>query len=169
MLTNQYRHRSPVRRVSIEFPAYRYVPGRNPHPIMNENGHQFGQVLLDPETQENRCQLWGYGLDLFDNHYMWEAHEVLERLWHFHRQDFDRANLIQGLILGAASCLKWDMKSTPQARKLLKRARLKVSKQKSVSAGIDFHATMDSVERYIETGQRPIIVNTLPDGWRHWP
>lgn len=165
----QPKHSPHPRRVSLALPAYRYIPGQNPHPIQNEDGHLFGQPLLNCDTQASRCQLWGFGLDLFDHHYMWEAHEVWERLWHFHRQESDRANLIQGLILAAASCLKWDMGAEPQSRRLLNRARLKVPNQDGISVGIDFHASLNSVEQYLATGLRPKIVNTQLDGWRHWP
>ena len=160
---------SLTRRVSIAFPPYRYVPGLSPHPIQHEDGHMAGKNMMDCQSQENRQLLWAYGLDLFDFQYMWEAHEVWERLWHYHRQEIERASLIQGMILGAAACLKHEMQAEHQACRLLRRARQKIDMGKGLSIGIDLFATMDSVEDFLGGGVRPNIVNTQVDGWRNWP
>src|SRR5712692_9058451 len=69
------------------FPAYRYVPGLHPHPHRDPAGHSY-----EPHPTLNRHAPWRveewrtrddwlYGVDLFNFHYFWEAHEEWEGLW----------------------------------------------------------------------------------------
>jgi len=98
----------PVRRTSVVFPSYRYVPGRFPHPIKHPDGHMY-----ENEPQWSIADSWGtdpqflYAADLFDHGYYWEAHEQWEACW---KRATGRERLcIQGLIKVSASILKHNM------------------------------------------------------------
>jgi hypothetical protein len=100
------------RYASRPFPAYRYVPGVHPHPTRDARGHSY-----DPTPTLNRhpawhpdewrtLEAWLYGVDLFNAHYFWEAHEAWEGLWAAVPRDSVPALLLQGLIQLAAALLK---------------------------------------------------------------
>lgn len=95
------------------FPAYAFLPGRDPHPTGDPRGHSFGEAGDPPaylpaeRWRENDDYL--YGCDLYNHGYLWEAHEAWEGLWHQAREDRDQADLLQGLIQCAAACLKIPM------------------------------------------------------------
>ena len=62
----------PRRLPEVAFPSYRFVPGLQKPPNISQS-HQMPEVSIE--------QCWDYGMDLYENHYWWEAHEVWERLW----------------------------------------------------------------------------------------
>lgn len=100
------------------FPPYAYLPGRDPHPTGDPDGHSFEQegegveppgdptpVYLPPHRwAENERYL--FGVDLYNGGYLWEAHEAWEGLWHVSKLDKPQAQHLQGLIQCAAACLK---------------------------------------------------------------
>lgn len=98
----------PLRRPEVGLPAYRYVPGLQPHPIKGIGGHRH---LVGARDDAPLGLPWwagwrfGHGLDLIDHGYYWEAHEALEHLWHGDPDDAQRRALLQGLIQAAASAL----------------------------------------------------------------
>lgn len=93
----------------IAFPAYAYVPGRNPHPSHDPQGHALGlaveaarQPICDWRQQvEHR-----YAIDLFNHGYYWEAHEVWEEIWIALQRTGPLADLFKGLIKLAAAGVK---------------------------------------------------------------
>ena len=95
------------------FPAYAYLPGRDPHPTRDAAGHSFGQDESDApylpasRWRANRAYLWG--ADLYDHGYLWEAHEAWEGIWHASKHDVRQALHLQGLIQCAAAALKVPM------------------------------------------------------------
>ena len=74
-----------VRYSLINFPNYRYIPGIHPHPINSPEGHSFGAE--EPEIDSWDSDEWAenedylFGVDLYNYHYYWEAHEAWEGLW----------------------------------------------------------------------------------------
>ena len=91
------------------FPAYRFVPGLNPHPLRDANGHSHGK----PEAEcpswsaENwkEIEAWLEAVDLFNYAYWWECHECLEPLWIAAGKTSREASFVQGVIKVAAGCL----------------------------------------------------------------
>ena len=71
------------------FPSYRYLPYQSgatlPHPHNDPAGHSYHaeEEYLPPFTPEDwrSCELYLYGIDLFNHGYWWEAHEALEDVW----------------------------------------------------------------------------------------
>lgn len=94
------------------FPAYRYVPGRTPHPRRDASGHSYGAA--QPSAPSWRPEQWAsldnwlFGIDLFNYAYWWEAHEELEALWHAGGRTSEHARFVQGVIkLAAGSLNSW--------------------------------------------------------------
>src|SRR5437762_2797351 len=78
--------RGVPRYASSPLPAYRYVPGRHPHPLRDPLGHSYAasaQAVPAAWQLQDWPQLdaWLFGVDLFNAFYFWEAHEAWESLW----------------------------------------------------------------------------------------
>jgi predicted metal-dependent hydrolase len=92
------------------FPPYAFLPGRDPHPTRDPQGHSFAHEepappFLPPERwRESAPYLWG--ADLYNHGFLWEAHEAWEGLWHVSKPDRIQALFLQGLIQCAAAWLK---------------------------------------------------------------
>ena len=124
---------APRRRAPQQaLPAYRFVPGLNPHPFRHEGGHLYTDggapaehpsPPLEPWTEDLR---WLYALDLFDHRYLWEAHEAWEALWHQVPRHTPESALLQALIQAAAGLLKLHMGEIEAASRLLERAQLRL-------------------------------------------
>ncbi len=99
-----------VRYSLINFPNYRYVPGIHPHPINSPEGHSFGAE--EPEMDSWDSNEWAenedylFGVDLYNYHYYWEAHEAWEGLWTSAVRNSSEHRFLQGLIKCGAALLK---------------------------------------------------------------
>lgn len=118
-------------------PPYAFLPGRDPHPTRDPRGHSFGEqereaVYLPADRwRENEDYL--FGIDLYNEGYLWEAHEVWEGLWHRAKHDPHQADLLQGLIQCAAACLKIPM---GQPRGLTSLTRLATEKLEGITRDV---------------------------------
>jgi hypothetical protein len=104
-------HAEPrLRYTQRALPAYRHVPGFTPHPIRDPDGHSYGLPALDlPDLNTEAwetCEEYLYGIDLFNEGYWWESHEVLEGLWHAAGIGSPAAHALQAVIQCAAAHLK---------------------------------------------------------------
>ncbi len=92
------------------FPAYRFVPGLNPHPTGDPKGHSYLKEEEDPhyippeKWKEN--DLYLYGIDLYHQGYLWESHEAWETIWHLTQKEDGEGQFLQGLIQNSAAQLK---------------------------------------------------------------
>ena len=90
------------------FPAYAYLPGRQPHPVRDPAGHSYHHV--EPTTAAAKASLdsdaFLWGLDLFNHGYYWEAHEAWEGLWQIADRGSPLRMLLKGLILLSAAGVK---------------------------------------------------------------
>ena len=75
-----------------KFPVYRFVPGLHPHPVNSPEGHSYG--LEDEDVEKWNSDDWKYnddylyGIDLYNYHFYWEAHEAWEgKLKNVHLQE----------------------------------------------------------------------------------
>ena len=108
------------------FPAYRFVPGLNPHPTEDSDGHSYGKkeedlTDFDPQNwKENETYL--YGVDLYNFAYWWESHEVLEGLWRELPKNDPVHNFLQGLIQISAAFIKWNLHEEKGVRLLYESA-----------------------------------------------
>ncbi len=85
---------------SLDFPLYAYVPGDTIHPLRAPAGHHKLASVDDISTAI------AYGIDLFNNGYFWEAHEVWESAWRDADRDSDLWLFRKSLIRLAAAALK---------------------------------------------------------------
>ena len=94
-----------------EFPRYQFLPGRDPHPTRDPEGHSYTGVH-EPPTEYFESERWResveyrFGADLYNHGYLWEAHEAWEGLWHPAKHDELQAEHLQGLIQCSAAALK---------------------------------------------------------------
>lgn len=110
------------RYTSLAFPAYRFLPGKNPHPRADADGHSFmaADWVADPVIPDNWRDdvFYLYGCDLFNHGFWWEAHEVWEACWLTCPALSVRALFLQGLIQAANALLKIRMGKPHAVRRL---------------------------------------------------
>jgi hypothetical protein len=145
------------------FPAYAFLPGRDPHPTRDRSGHSFGLPEPDPvhlaaeRWRDNRDYL--FGVDLYNHGYLWEAHEAWEGLWHAAKRDPVQAEHLQGLIQCAAACLKARMGQPRGVERLteLGTARLERVARASGGAfmGIDLDELVAAMRAFAAEGAAP--------------
>lgn len=97
----------------LGLPRYRFVPGRNPHPILDPAGHSYypaGEpgLATDPVSVEawHLSQDYVYGCDLYNHGYWWEAHESWEGIWRLAPRGGVLYGYLQGLIQVSAAHLQ---------------------------------------------------------------
>lgn len=94
-----------------DLPPYAFLPGRDPHPTRDPQGHSY-QSSEEPEVPYETAGDWrdngGYlfGVDLYNHGFLWEAHEAWEGTWIVTKADEVQAEHLQGLIQCAAAALK---------------------------------------------------------------
>lgn len=107
-----------------EFPPYKFLPGKAPHPE-KEGGYMRNQYLDPmPVTNENyfEHELYLYALDLFNYAYYWESHVYWEHLWNLAKRAGSVAETLKALIKLAAAGVKMKLGQTEAAYGHLERA-----------------------------------------------
>ena len=150
-------------------PAYRFVPGRFPHPRRNPLGHSFG--VPEPAVTEFSASLWStsdvylYGVDLFNFAYWWECHEQWEAIWKFAGAASHEGRFLQGLVQIAAANLRQFMGSHDSGAALARKgiARLR-DFEDDVFLGVDVAAFVAKVRLHFDQPQTasPVIDLTFP-------
>ena len=85
-------------------------PGLHPHPVNSPEGHSYGDE--DEEHKKWDSDKWKdnedyfFGIDLYNYHYYWEAHEAWEGLWISAVRNSSEHRFLQGLIKCGAALLK---------------------------------------------------------------
>lgn len=137
-------------------PAYRFVPGLNPHPVEHPAGHSHGgradDARVPPDRwRENKAYL--YGIDLYHQGYYWEAHEAWEGLWRQAPRPSLERDFLQGLILNSAAQLKAHLGSARGCRRLsrsseerLERVRARV--EGGTFMGLDVSLLLEQLRRH---------------------
>lgn len=155
----------PPRLTGRAFPAYRYVPGLHPHPVVNPEGHSHHAPppeRWDGSLPWEQDEAWLHGLDLFNHRYWWEAHEHLEGLWHQVRRSQPlTGHGVQGLIQVAVCLLKRHMGNERAYGRLRERGLAHLAHVGPVWRGIDVVA----LERALMADEVPVL--GLTRGWRH--
>jgi hypothetical protein len=106
-------HLSAPRYCDRPFPAYRYVPGRFPHPTAHPDGHSYippgrphPKAAFYPPQQWRQSEEYLYGCDLYNHGYWWEAHEAWEGLWQVCDKQGVQGHYLQALIQVSACHMK---------------------------------------------------------------
>ena len=121
------------------FPPYAFLPGRDPHPTRDPEGHSYGREEPPPPAlppaswRESEDYL--FGVDLYNHGFLWEAHEAWEGLWHASKRDALQAQFLQGLIQCAAACLKIPMEQPAGLERLAELGSAKLEQVASDSSG----------------------------------
>jgi uncharacterized protein len=158
---------APARYSRAPFPAYRYVPGRSPHPRSDPLGHAWGRPEPRPRSLEASAwadsDLWRAGVDLYNFAYWWEAHEAWEVLWRGRNEAAVTAAL-QGLIQIAASNLKRFMGAERAAQALGARGLARLGEAPSPFLGFDVRRFEIEARAYLggERREPAWIVLDLP-------
>lgn len=149
------------------FPAYRYVPGLQPHPRRDLDGHSYRQPTPQSSAAPWSVATWRtlsdwlFGVDLFNAFYFWEAHESWEGLWSAQPRTSLPARLLQGLIQIAAALLKIHLRSVAAAGALARRGLDKLTTAAAATPsllGLDLRDTAGQFVHYF----RPLLQRTLP-------
>ena len=142
-----------VRLTDRPLPSYRHVPGRTPHPTRDPDGHSYNLPesslpnLNDRPWQE--CEHYLFGLDLFNEGYWWECHEVMEALWHVAKLGTPAGHVLQAVIQCAASHLKIRTGQLKGSRRLLGHARKHVAWAGEFNLGLDLAAMIEDTDAFI--------------------
>ena len=152
-------------------PAYRYVPGRSPHPRRHPHGHSYGRPEPRSEAVEPDAwassELYRVAVDLYNHGYWWECHEALEAIWHAAGRETEQGQFLQGLIQVAASHLKRFMGSKDAARALAERGLARLARTPSPYMGIDVRAFERAVRACVDgEASAPPAITLLLDGPR---
>jgi len=153
---------SPPRYSSRPFPAYRYVPGKTPHPTRAPDGHSVGHELapiaIDEQTWRG-CDDYLHAIDLLNHAYYWEAHEVLEAIWLGSGRDSPIGVFTQGLIQAAAALLKDSMGESGPATRLASAAAEKLGAGPAIMLGVDTRALVGALQATVAhaADARPIV------------
>lgn len=141
-----------------DFPPYRFIPGRHPHPTAHPDGHSRDREP-DPSPAPDGSTWRTHGLylhacDLYNHGYFWEAHEGWEELWHRTPAARHEKLVLQGLIQVAAAHLKERTGTPDGARRLARRATEKLRRHgaRERTLGVDTAAFADAVEAWFEAG-----------------
>ena len=161
-------NKSVDRYTDKEFPAYRFVPGLHPHPVYSPEGHSYG--LDEEEVSKWKSDVWRlnedylYGIDLYNYHFYWEAHEAWEALWLASVNRSSEHMFIQGLIKMGAALLKIRMASY-QIQDLIGARTLSKSGMDLMSKvglsnfmGLDIESYLASYSSFIS----PILEDEIP-------
>ena len=135
------------------FPPYRYVPGKGPHPTRSPEGHSYGRetapVAIDEESWR-RCEPYLFAVDLFNHGYYWEAHEALEAIWHGVGHDTAIGTFAQAVIQAAAALLKHSTGKQDSAGRLAAAAIGKLRCGAAVILGVDTEALATQLETHLD-------------------
>lgn len=139
---------------SRPFPAYRFVPGKTPHPRRHPLGHSHGQPEPTPRLfSTDQWQLsedYRYGIDLYNFAYWWESHEIFEAFWHTSGRVSEQGNLFQALIQLAAANLKHFMNNGTAAEKLTRAGIARLDRSPTPYMGIDVKLVLQDLHGYLE-------------------
>lgn len=161
-LSCEFMELSAPRYSQTPFPAYRFVPGRHPHPTAHPEGHSYhGPKHAEPEVAYYPPEQWRcsedylYGCDLYNHGYWWEAHEAWEGLWQLTDKSGVQGRFLQSLIQASARHLKLytqklrgieslGISSTQHMQFVLERL------ESPVYMGLDFKAWTTQVDDYYQ-------------------
>lgn len=165
---------------STPFPAYRFIPGRNPHPTANPEGHSYRapgspiesiSLVFPAEWAKSRDYL--YGCDLYNHAYWWEAHEAWEGQWQLTDKTGIQGRFLQGLIQASACHLKRFVRHEKGVERLcrtsLEYLRAVVDEtSEEIFMGLDLAAFVAKFEAYYDTGDAGSSI-TLDHDSRGYP
>lgn len=160
-----FKHPEMPRHTAEPFPPYRYLPFVEgmPHPRRDPAGHSYGkeeEYLPGFAAADWRdCQLYLYGIDLFNSGYWWEAHEALETVWLAAGRESVAGRFVQGLIQLAVAQLKRFAGEPRGAQLLTETGLVRLRVAEPVYLGIEVAPLIAEVQRCLaeDAGEYPQI------------
>lgn len=157
----------PPRYSATALPAYRYVPGRTPHPVRDPRGHSRNPRIelasFDPARWE-ACEAYLHAIDLLNHGYFWECHEALEAVWRVAGRRSEAGRLLQGLAQIAAALLKRELGVEGAARRLAERGVAKLRAASGLRLGLDPEHLASQVEEHVAGRAPPPVVRLAAGG-----
>lgn len=145
---------SVKRHTNFAFPAYRFVPGFSEHPAKNPEAKHVPDL---PDTKDRfSVQNWQkslrylYAIDLFNNSYYWEVHEVLEKLWLESGKDSDEGVFLKGLIQIAIALLKKIEGNKNGHKRLNEKAIPRICSQSNIYLGVDVDCFIKKYSLFVD-------------------
>ncbi len=139
------------------FPPYAFLPGRDPHPTRNPEGHSYTEHE-EPRVPYYECEEWRanegflFGVDLYNHGYLWEAHEAWEGVWIVSKHDELQRETLQGLIQCSAAALKLRLEESRGFAKLssagLGRLEFVCGQAEMPYLGIELRAFVESYREF---------------------
>lgn len=152
---------------SQALPPYRFLPGLTPHPRRNPLGHSVAEPEPRPRPFEHyqwsNSEDYLYAIDLYNFAYWWEAHEVLEGLWHACGRKTTAGNFFQALIQFAAAHLKRAVGNEIAAHNLARRGLLRLKNSPTLYMGLDTETFTHDVALWMNNKSRPSVRIRLGD------
>lgn len=146
------------------------MPGLNPHPREDKDGHSRGIPEPDYQLVEPGKWRWSkdylYAADLYNYAYWWECHELYESMWHAVPKESVEGLFLQALILSAAANLNLHRGLLDGARRLTEHCidnLMHVVDTEGCASGrymgLDVNEFTAMVQRYIYDQQvRPLVL-----------
>jgi len=136
------------------FPAYRFIPGKAPHPTRDPAGHSYNCApvrLVSFHCDDwSKCEEYLFGIDLFNHAYWWEAHEALEAVWVAAGRRTETGLFLQGLIQIAVAHLKGFQGFHDTARRMAAEGLAKMKYLNGVYLGIELASFRADVKAYFD-------------------
>lgn len=144
-------------KMTLALPAYRYVPGRNPHPKESPDGHSYRQSY---HCSDQEAYL--FGIMLFNHGYFWECHEAFESIWLPNRTDPISGPFLQGIIIVAAAMLKLWMGQKTSFDKLISAAMDKFALLEiNPLFGLDLATWKNQIANFSKTANKYLNMDPL--------
>lgn len=153
----------PIRYTDRPFPSYRFIPGKTPHPTRDPQGHSYNKPReklpsFNPEDWDS-CEIYLYGVDLFNYGYWWEAHETWEVIWIAAGKRTKTGLYIQGLIQIAAAHLKGSQEHHDAASNLALAGLKKMQLMHGNYLGINVRKFHTDITEYLSGNcETPVII-----------
>lgn len=147
----------------VPFPPYRYVPRLTPHPYRDPVGHSFGRGLpsvcgFSPQDWRSAPE-YHLGIDYYNFAYWWEAHEILEEIWHKVGHQTQQGQFLQGLIQVAAGFLHRFAGRKKQFHRQVEKGLERLANVPDHYMGVDVLSFVDEVRATLvdQTDDYPLI------------
>lgn len=124
-----------MRFTEYNLPTESYIPGKTSRPESPPlSGENINPKNLSVDSPfEN--QFFLYGVDLFNHHFFWEAHEAWEEIWHL-EEERELRDLLQGMIQLSGGFLKILQGNYRGARTLWAKARARLTPELLCETGV---------------------------------
>ncbi len=148
-----------------QFPPYRFVPGKTPHPTRDPDGHSYNKppvqlVSFKPEDWQS-CEEYLYAIDLFNHEYWWEAHEALEATWVAAGRQTETGLFIKGLIQIAVAHLKRLQGFNDVANRMATEGIEKMKRINNIYLGIEVEKFRSDVKAYFSGRSETTVIICL--------